>query len=183
MRILYSISALNSVVLDLYWGFPPPLPGFLAGDYLDATCLAYAGNQYQFIVDYDHRAYYGIVHSGDIMDGNKKEGHHTIKINLKEMPSKITSLFFTLSAYYSNNIALFQKPSVKLFDPLNQNKELCKYSIESVGDSQAVIMCYISRRAGGWKVFVVDQRCNGNAKNYAPIVTKIQDLFASGNVS
>ena len=97
-------------------------------DYLDASCLLFAGSSFVSVVDYKSKAASGIVHSGDLMDNYKRIGHHIIDVNLAGINLNITSCFFTLAAWNSPTIQYFPNPSLKMFDKTNPDKQLCNYS-------------------------------------------------------
>ena len=103
MLLLYAVpSYLNEVVFDLYWGYPAH-----GEDYLDASALMFSGKNCAGVVDYRHRkrANGAIVHSGDLMDNFNQIGHHFITVELHNIPSRVTSIFFTLSAWDSPTIS------------------------------------------------------------------------------
>lgn len=177
--ILYSIpDTLNDVVFDLFWGYP------VSGrDYLDASCLLFNRNSFVSVVDYRHRhGLQGSVHhSGDVMNDSARKGHHTINVRLKSVPSNITHMFFTLSAWRSPNIARYPNPSLKFYEAANPNKNLCKTTFNHARNSQAVVMCSVSRNQSGcWEIYESGQLSAGNAKNYSPLTETIQNLISQG---
>lgn len=82
--MLYNITraeALKSLVFDLHWGYPANG----SQDYLDGSCLLYAGDT--FWRKYDYASVYypsfpHMQHSGDKMDNAKKEGSVVLKLNI-----------------------------------------------------------------------------------------------------
>ncbi|CAG8804928.1 33155_t:CDS:2 [Gigaspora margarita] len=75
----------------------------------------------------------------------------------------------------SPTIGHFRKPSFKLYDIANPNRQLCNYSIEQAKNSQAIIMCLINRSKNGmWHVIKVGETSSGNAKDYSPIEKNIR---------
>ena len=175
MVLLYAIpSHFNHVIFDLFWGYPVH-----GRDYLDASCLVFKGKAYTNTVDYSHCSFSNnsIWHSGDIMDDVNRKGHHTIEVRLKELPSLVTHLFFTLSAWSSPTIAHYPKPSLKFFEASNKTKDLCSTTFTHAHHSQAVVMCCMTRSGGQWKIFSCGTLSAGNAKNYKPLVSTIQGLI------
>lgn len=75
MVLLYSISkelSINSLTFDLYWGFPPN-----RGDFLDGTCLLFAGKH--LYRTFDYKSTYSseipnMSHSGDVIDKDNRRG-------------------------------------------------------------------------------------------------------------
>lgn len=175
MVLLYAIPLhFNHVIFDLFWGYPPH-----GCDYLDASCLVFNGKTYTAVVDYRNCTFStkSIWHSGDVMDHVHRRGHHTIEVRLKDLPSSVTHLFFTLSAWNSPTIAHYPSPSLKFFEASNKTKDLCSTTFTHARNSQAVVMCYVARSGHQWKIFNCGTLSAGNAKNYNPLILKIQSLI------
>lgn len=175
MVLLYAIpSHFNHVIFDLFWGYPSH-----GCDYLDASCLVFNGKIHTAVVDYSERKFSdgSIWHSGDVMDHVNRKGHHTIDVRLKELPLSVTHLFFTLSAWNSPTIAHYPSPSLKFFEASDKTKDLCGTTFTHARYSQAVVMCYAARTGQQWKIFSCGALSAGNAKNYAPLVSKTQSLI------
>lgn len=200
---LYSIpDDLDHVTFDLFWGYPIEntqpfssntssfLKGLLGGvaftstcftrDYLDASCMMFRKTKYSGTVDFSNRKQPGIEHSGDVMDDKNRIGHHTIDLHLKKIPTDITHLFFTLSAWSSPTISKFPNPSLKFYDASNKEKDLCSTSFTHANSSQAVIMCSLSKKSGRWQIYKSGKLSAGNANNYAPLVATIENLISDG---
>lgn len=174
--VLYEINhSLDNAVFDLFWGYPSS-----GRDYLDASVLIYSGSFPQGIVDFRQRAFSGISHSGDMMDEANRLGHHTIRVQLKSLPSNINKLFFTLSAWSSPNISKYPNPSLRFFDAKEPNKQLCSDQMGHAAYSQAVIMCSLSKIDGVWKVFSLRTLSAGNANNYSLLQQTIGGIIAQG---
>ncbi|XP_052272621.1 uncharacterized protein LOC127873076 isoform X2 [Dreissena polymorpha] len=176
MVLLFAIpEKINDVVFDLYWGYPST-----GMDYLDASCLLFNGKQCDMLCDYARRQPCpAIRHSGDVM--KPTQGHHTMNVSLKDLPSSITHLFFTLSAWRSANISRYPNPSLKFYEAANPNKDLCKTTFGHAGAYQAVVMCSLSRgKHGRWEIFESGKCSAGNARNYEPLKETIQSLIAQG---
>lgn len=179
MVLLYSIpETFDHVVFDLYWGYPVSGP-----DFLDASCLVYKGTTFIGVCDYRRRVVVSnaIRHSGDIMDKYQRKGHHTINVHLKQIPSDVTKMFFTLSAWNSPNISRYPNPSLKFYQADKPNVDLCKTTFTHAGYSQAVVMCSLSRASDGtWQIYESGKVSAGNAKRYAPLQSTIVGLINSG---
>ena len=169
--------AFDHVVFDLHWGYP-----YSGRDYLDASCLVYQGLNFIGLVDYaQKRAIQGIFHSGDLMDNRNRIGHHTIHVYLKQLPSYVTHLFFTLSAWESPNISRYPNPSLKFYEARNMKKDLCKTTFTHARNSEAVIMCSLSRNSQGiWEIYESGKLSAGNAERYTPLKRTISKLISSG---
>lgn len=191
---LYAIpEKFDHVVFDLYWGLPMKETesllfkyfGFgsedVTVDFLDASCFIFSGPDQCKIIDYrTENSNVGVKHSGDRVDKVKKTGHHTIDVHIREIPDHVTHLFFTLSAWNSPSISKYPNPSLMFFEASKLDKNLCKTSFSHAGNSQAVIMCSMSRPSGTWELFESGQISAGNAKNYVPLVKTITKLIDSG---
>ena len=167
----------NHVVFDLYWGYPSTGP-----DFLDASCLMFQSHKFVSVVDFRRRCSDSYIqHSGDVMDSVRSIGHHTINVHLKLIPTHITHLFFTLSAWDSPSISRYPNPSLKFFEADKPTKNLCNTTFTHAGHAQAVIMCSVSRDAEGkWKIFESGKLSAGNARNYDPIKSTIISLIKKG---
>lgn len=175
--LLYAIpESFDHVVFDLYWGYP-----FSGRDYLDASCLVYQGTQFLYLADYSSNNLNGITHSGDVMNDYARTGHHTIHVYLKQLPNNVTHLFFTLSAWNSPNIAKYPNPSLKFYEAGNIKKDLCKTTFTHAGNSQAVVMCSVSKNSlGRWEIYESGKLSAGNAKQYAQLKSTISNLIKTG---
>lgn len=166
----------NHVVFDLFWGYPASGP-----DFLDASCLVYQRAKFLNLADYRHHNLCGITHSGDVMDNSKRIGHHTIHVYLKQLPSNVTHLFFTLSAWNSPNIAKYPNPSLKFYEASNAKEDLCKTAFTHAGNSQAVVMCSVSKNSHGtWEIYESGKLSAGNAMDYGPLQSTISNLIKAG---
>jgi len=164
----------NHVVFDLFWGYPTK-----GVDALDASCMMMNGKSLLNLCDFrnKHPLKKGISHTGDIFDNENRIGHQTIEVSLKEIPTEITHLFFTLSAFNSPNLSDFPNPSLRFYEKVNPNKALCNTTFQHAGSSQAVIMCYVTRNKNNrWEIFELGKESAGNANNYEPLVKTITCL-------
>ena len=179
--LLYAIPEdFDEVIFDLFWGYPQR-----GKDYLDASILLYSGSNFVEVVDYNNRksqSCLAVTHSGDVMDNEKKLGHHTINVSIKSIPRQINKLVFTLSAWNSPNISKYPNPSLKFFDAKFPDKQLCSDEMSHAAYSQAIIMCCLSHKGGGWQVFSLKHLSAGNAMNYAPLRKKISSLIEKGYI-
>ncbi|KAF0492997.1 tellurium resistance protein terz-like [Gigaspora margarita] len=177
--VLYSIiqdQALTNLAFDLNWVFPHS-----GQDFLDGTCLIYEGaslwKKYDYISMFYPSVKY-IEHSGDIIDHQNSEGHHKKTIKLDDLPIEVGQLYLILSSWRSPTIGHFWKPSFKLYNVADPDRQLCNYSIEQAKNSQAVIMCLINRLKNGMcHVIEVGETSSRNAKDYGPIEKNIRRLM------
>lgn len=176
--VLFDIpESFDQVIFDLFWGYPRN-----KRDYLDASVLIYSGKKLAYIADYRHKVFFNdaVCHSGDVIDDEKREGHHTIDVKLKSLPVEVDKLFFTLSAWNSPNISKYKDPRLRFFDAREPDVQLCRDQLQDAAQSQAVIMSSLSRIDGGWKVCRSLTLSAGNAKGYAPLQKTIGSRIAEG---
>jgi len=117
------------------------------------------------------------------MDSVEKTGRHTIDAKLKAIPSSVTHLFFTLSAWNSPTLARYRHPCLKFFEASNRESDLCQTTFSHALDSPAVIMCLVERVGEEWKIFQCGQMSGGNAKDYEPLKSSIQKMIKSSDIS
>ena len=179
--LLYAIPEdFDEVIFDLFWGYPQR-----GKDYLDASVFLYSGSEFVEFVDYNNRTgklCSAVTHSGDKMDNKKRLGHHTINVSIKSIPVYINKLVFTLSAWNSPNISKYPNPSLKFFDAKFPDRQLCSDEMSDAAHSQAIIMCCLTKRGGGWQVFSLKHLSAGNAMNYTPLKKKIVNLIEKGHI-
>ncbi|XP_038050106.1 uncharacterized protein LOC119723497 [Patiria miniata] len=175
-RLLYSVpSGLDKVVFDLYWGYPAS-----GQDYLDASVLIFQGGHFLGVLDYRNREQSAMRHSGDLMDNYARKGHHLINVNLHSIPSSITHLFFTLSAWASPTVSKYPNPSLRFYEESNPGKMLCEDTIKKLNYSQAIVMGWLARQGGNWCVFSAGKPSAGNAMDYSCLVSTIQGIITNG---
>ncbi|CAB5384171.1 hypothetical protein RhiirA5_425570 [Rhizophagus irregularis] len=165
--------SINSLIFDLFWGYPANGNQ----DCLDGSCLLYKGDV--FFRKYDrisifYPSFPYMRHSGDKLDEPNKRGSQRITAKLDALPPEITQLYFVLSSSNSPTIGHFKAPGFKLIDETQPDKPLCTYQLEQAAESQAVIMCCVSRVGQGmWEVIQIGKLSNGNVEDYDPIEKSI----------
>uniref|UniRef100_A0A6B2KYC8 F-box domain-containing protein n=1 Tax=Arcella intermedia TaxID=1963864 RepID=A0A6B2KYC8_9EUKA len=164
-------TSLKEIHLEEVWTWPDTV------QFLDASCLVYSfDNKWIATVDWCRREYLtAIRHSGDKLNYDKKQGTHTIDINLALLPSNVKSLYITISAY-SSTLASILSPGIYFIDK-ETKQELCTYLFEGkqFGENTAIIMAKLSRDTptGNWKVLAIGQIGMGRASQYDPIQKSI----------
>lgn len=119
-------------------------------------------------------------HSGDVIDHERKEGKHTIDIDLRALSDRVLSIVLVFSAF-TTTLNEIVRPEIRCFDPDDKSSEpLARYELEGrpTGDHTSVVMARIWRPAVGksWKVTAIGELGLGRASNYQPIYEKIRDL-------
>jgi len=169
-------TSLQKVYLEDVWGFPA---GTL---FLDASCALFGfKNEHIYTVDFSHTSWLNdaIIHSGDVIDQNKRQGTHTIKIELAKLTKDVKSLYFIITAW-TGLLTDILHPYILFNDP-DTKQELCRYQFEEkdTGTNTAVIMAKLYRKkvGGQWEVVAIGHLGMGNAANYAPIYEDIKKKF------
>ncbi|XP_022093806.1 uncharacterized protein LOC110980997 [Acanthaster planci] len=176
-RLLFSApeNNLNKVVFDLHWGYPST-----GRDFLDATAIIFSGTELIDYLDYRKLSHESLRHSGDRMDDRARTGHHFMNVDLQQVPSSFTHIFFTLSSWQSPTIAKFPNPSLRFYEESDPDTMLCEDTITRVNHSQAIVMCWLSRNKGKWCVYSAGRASNGNSEDYEPLYETITDIIANG---
>jgi stress response protein SCP2 len=151
--------------------------------FLDVSCLVYDFSRELIgIVDYTNTAWFGaedgrrsghhspcIRHSGDVI--GEGTGQHTIDIDIGRIPSAVSALFFTVSAW-TTTLKTISQPSAHLHD-LDSDSEMCRYKLEDqdTRDKTAVIMCKLHRASpkDRWALTSIGHVGYGRADAYAHI--------------
>ncbi|RGB26111.1 hypothetical protein C1646_770842 [Rhizophagus diaphanus] len=163
--------SINSLIFDLFWGYPG------TQDFLEGSCLLYKGDV--FFRKYDYKSVFypsfpHIKHSGSMIDDVNKRGHERITAKLDTLPPEVTQLYFVLSTFKSPTIGHFKAPGFKLIDETQPDKPLCTYQLEKAADSQAVIICCVSRVGQGMReVIEIGKLSQSNVEDYDPIERSI----------
>lgn len=167
----------DGIMLSLGWSFKN---GVI---YLDASMLCYdiQGNRLPGTIDYMSPVCPllgdSAMHSGDQIRG--QTGEHNIRVNLRSIPSKVHMLALVLSAW-THDLSSIHDPFVRLVDERHPDQELCSYSLEKAGSSQAVYMAKLVRQLAGWKVIPVGVTSPGTVRDYAPIEQTIRNVERTG---
>jgi len=151
--------------------------------YLNGTALLYSGSRQLEIIDF----HYGSGHYGDSVKHSGKAHRFNlrqkIEVDLAHMSPEVNEIYFTLSGngsargrIFESHLRDFIDPTVKLVDKFGE--ELGAYISDSQedGDKQAVILCSAIKEYEQWTVEVLDQKCQGNHRNYSPIERAIADI-------
>jgi len=170
---------LKRVYLEEIWGYPE---GVI---YLDASCLVYDFDKKHIgTIDYSNLSFRTsdgkdtcILHSGDVIAYEKKEGKHTIQVTLDKLPSNVAALYFTFSGF-TTPIREILHPYILFNDPDTQ-QELCQYQFDNkdTKDFTAVVMAKLIRTSptSGWQVIAIGHIGMGNALNYPAIKDSISN--------
>ena len=146
-----------------------------AGDALGEAPLPFECS----IVDFENqKAVAGIIHSGDKVDDNARQGRQTMAVDLTGLPQAAQFLFFTLSSFKSDDLRAFSDPSLTLRNAKTQ-EVLAKYDASSkAAHTQALILCVAQRDkdTGGWSVRGIGEPSDGNSMDYEPIQSMCEDV-------
>jgi len=156
----------------LCYDFDGTALGFVDYSHMQSVTGLVAGGMGASVV-VDGRARVALRHSGDVVDAGRKEGKHTIDIDLKALSDKVGSIFLTLSAWTTTLTAIV-RPEIRCFDPDERSKEpLCTYELDGkpTASNTAVTMARIWRAkpGGRWTVTAIGELGMGRAGRYGPI--------------
>jgi len=184
---------LSQLEFHLKWEFPQPKIDVSKKDYLDGICMVYCENRLAQVIDFRsaheevllhdgsetreandmckaiNRA---IQHSGDEM--SETGGEQCLQIDLSALPLEVTDVYFVLAAFESATLADFPHPAVGIYDAYSK-RQLTEYQLDSAGESQAIIMCCLTRASGRWVMHGMGIPTEGGVKSYEPIRELLAD--------
>lgn len=171
---------LEKLVFDFCWG----LPNKNRKDYLDVSVFVYSGKSYVGVIYWRRQSLSdcpGVEHSGPAdMDYTKQEGHHRVDINLTLVPHDI-KLVFTLSSWASSTVSSYPYRRLRFYDVDLPDQELCNDDMGSALHRESIIMCYLSRIGGKWRVERLKLGADGCTKSfhksYSPLQEEIDKLI------
>ena len=166
----------HTIFLDasaLCYSFDGRALGFVDYAHMQSVTGLVAGGSGGASIVVDGRSRVALCHSGDVVDHSRKEGKHTIDIDLKALSNDVGAIFLTLSAW-TTTLSQIVRPEIRCYDPDEKsNTPLCTYELDGrpTGSSTAVTMARISRAkpGGRWTVTAIGELGMGRAGNYAPI--------------
>lgn len=161
VKLLYAIPHdMNKVVFDLNWQYPNDkelLEGTEKRDYLDASCLIFEGEKWVRTIDFVQKnplmlamlkkhtgikqKEWGVKHSGDRMDDEKRIGHHFIDVSIADIPAEVTNIFFVLSAWNASIISRYPNPRLSFYEKSNPEDNLCSTTFTHASNYSAVVTC------------------------------------------
>jgi len=160
---------LRHIRLEQAWGN--------AHNFLDASCICLdVEGKVKGIVDFQNTHYqHCLTHSGDVMDYDRDEGRHTIRLDLDRLPRSVTHLYFAISAW-EGDLSSFRQPWVQFIDDTSK-VELCRYDLEAQSSHRhetSILMCMLARSgpkgdSQEWAVTALGEFGEGSARNYKPI--------------
>jgi len=202
-----TIKPLSALCLNICWVYPPTEDlDARTQTGVDGTCLAFAGRALQEVIDY--RGAHGVrwvqngiidqmglwvgrVGLGDATNGavksagmsfdrTKRQGKFSFKIEVDNLPPNTTDLFFAVSAPMLGDIGKHGHISVALLDDDDHGHEVVVSKLPHTVDTEAVIMCCISRGGRGSLYFgSYHSACDGNAMDYRPLIALLRRIQES----
>ncbi|KAJ3046112.1 Ubiquitin-conjugating enzyme E2 2 [Rhizophlyctis rosea] len=113
-----------------------------------------------------------IIHSGDVINYETKEGKHTVTIDIPSLPKTVRALVFCMSAWQCL-LRDIRHPYVRLISAI-EDVELCKYVFKGdVGTKKSILMCVLWRKEVGarWECKAVGELGDGDVAHIAPLET------------
>lgn len=171
-------SNLKKILMEEVWRWPSDIVIFF-----DASCSFFDfSDEHLGNVDYAHKSNCNgsIQHSGDVLDRDKKEGRHTISIDLVNLPKNVKTLVFCMTAY-TETLRDIKQPYVRFTDA-ESDMELCQYNFESKADTEqktAITMCMLWRNneGGKWNVTAIGHVGFGRVSRYGPLLKDLKGIL------
>lgn len=142
--------------------------GFLGGAPqsvdLDASCVMF--DSHKNIVDTvwfrQLRSKDGsIQHTGDNRTGEGDGDDEQIIVNLNQLPSNVTNLFFVVNSFTGQNFSQIENAYCRIVDAAT-NKELAKYNLSCQGSHTAMVMCKLYFQNNEWQMLAIGENGSGN---------------------
>lgn len=166
-------------------------------NFLDAACMVFEAQALRDVVDYrgphgvrivhngvlDYSGVWvgkvgigdatggAVWHAGETMDNARREGRHSLEVELEKLPKRSTDLYFALSAPINADISRYQDLSIRILDSENQGHELTSIELGPVDASEAVVACCMTGDSDRcWRVSSIGCATQGSARDYRPIL-------------
>eukprot|EP00928_Gymnodinium_smaydae_P003799 TRINITY_DN11340_c1_g1_i7.p1 TRINITY_DN11340_c1_g1~~TRINITY_DN11340_c1_g1_i7.p1 ORF type:complete len:1213 (+),score=151.87 TRINITY_DN11340_c1_g1_i7:176-3814(+) len=191
------------------WDFPavkdakPNLIRYV--DHLDVACLLFEGRALQEIVDYSGPHGVRIVHDGILdysgmwvgrtgvgdatngavryikteMDAISREGTATIDVDLEQLPSTTSDIYFVVSCPADHTMAEYCPLRVSLHDGEDASHSITCSNHNAQADAKAataVVMCRVCRTRSGssWRFEPTRSACSGDKHDYRAMIATLR---------
>lgn len=160
--------ALTKVVMGLGWdaikskgffGFGGGAPEID----LDASCIMFdeQGNPIDAVWFRQLKSKDGsVVHTGDNRTGDGDGDDEQIIVDLTRVPSNVKSLVFTVNSFTGQNFSQIENATCRIVNA-NNNSEIARFNLSTLGSHNAQIMAKIYRHGGEWKMHAIGEIGNG----------------------
>lgn len=173
---------LTKVTMGLGWDVAKKKGGFLgflggsSGSVdLDASCVMFDSNRN--IVDTvwfrQLRSKDGsIQHTGDNRTGAGDGDDEQIVVNLNQLPSNVTNLFFVVNSFTGQNFSQIENAFCRILDA-NNNNEIAKYNLSCQGNHNAMVMSKVFLQNNEWQMQAIGENGSGSTfESLTPLMLK-----------
>lgn len=173
---------LTKVTMGLGWDVAKKKGGFLgflggsSGSVdLDASCVMFDSNRN--IVDTvwfrQLRSKDGsIQHTGDNRTGAGDGDDEQIVVNLNQLPSNVTNLFFVVNSFTGQNFSQIENAFCRIVDA-NNNNEIAKYNLSCQGNHNAMVMSKVFLQNNEWQMQAIGENGSGSTfESLTPLMLK-----------
>lgn len=173
---------LTKVTMGLGWDVAKKKGGFLgflggsSGSVdLDASCVMF--DSHRNIVDTvwfrQLRSKDGsIQHTGDNRTGDGDGDDEQIVVNLNQLPSNVTNLFFVVNSFTGQNFSQIENAFCRIVDA-NNNNEIAKYNLSCQGNHNAMVMSKVFLQNSEWQMQAIGENGSGATfESLTPLMLK-----------
>lgn len=203
------IKATSRVLVNLefrlQWEIPQSLRGTSRRNYLDGSCVIYAGSDPIDVVDFRSRSRNGAesVLPSPSHDGKRRQqeadeqslklrrgiarciqhsGDETTETGaMQRISIDMTAVPGEVTDIYFV-LSAYEESTLATFTNVHigiydvqSNRKLTSYRLSDAGATKAAVMCSLSRPEGKWIVQGVGKHCLGNVNDYEPVIQAIAD--------
>ncbi len=114
-----------------------------------------------------------VHHTGDNRSGAGEGDDESIKVDLSQVPSNVTTLVFTVNSFTGQNFSQIENAFCRLIDESNES-EIARYELTGSGTHTAQIMAKVTRDGSGWSMTAIGTPTSGRTfHDLLPAITGI----------
>lgn len=174
---------LSKVTMGLGWDVAKKKGGFLSGLLgggsqsvdLDASCIMF--DSHKNVVDTvwfrQLKSKDGsVLHTGDNRTGEGDGDDEQIVVNLNQLPSNVSNLFFVVNSFTGQSFSQIENAYCRIVDA-NTSKEVAKYNLSCQGSHTAMVMCNVYLQNGEWQMQAIGENGSGTTfESLKPLMVK-----------
>ncbi len=163
---------LTKITMGLGWDVAKKKGGFLGflggggGSVdLDASCVMFDANKnvvdtvwFRQLKSKDG----SVLHTGDNRTGEGDGDDEQIVVNLNQLPSNVSILFFVVNSFTGQNFSQIENAYCRILDSTNNNNEVAKYNLSCQGSHSAMVMSKVYLHNGEWKMHAIGENGSGS---------------------
>jgi tellurium resistance protein TerZ len=101
-----------------------------------------------------------VLHTGDNRTGAGDGDDESIKVDLSQVPQRVTTLVFTVNSFTGQDFSQIENAFCRLIDESNET-EIARYDLTGTGSHTAQIMAKVSRDGPGWSMTALGNAASG----------------------